>query len=277
MINRRFFLFFALLVSLPAALLAQSTQQEYYDKYLRLTSRLGYDGVGMETYIDRWEEAFPQDGRMLEAKSNYFYAKSVHTEAVVKDKSRYLGNPPLMTLKDSLGRDVNFFEEDFFDDALFAQAVSAIDKAIELYPDDLAYRADKISLLLAYEKESPDLARKEIESLLAYQKKSHPAWVVSGTAVAESDFVNLMSGYCYRLYNCGSPVGYEAFGSISMELSKMYPKETVFLDNIGSYYLVCKGNERKAVKYYKKALKLDPDDKVAQTNMSIIERRKAKK
>ncbi len=270
-------LIFILSLFAGSVCLAQTTEQEYYDKYLRLTSRLGYAGVGMETYLQGWEKAFPQDARMQEAKCNFFLARSVRTEAVPKEAAKYLGNGPVLTLKDSLGRDINFFEEQFFDDELFGQAVASIDRAIALEPEDLSYRADKVSMLLAYEKESPDMALQELNSLVDIQKREHPKWEVSGTEIEESDFIALMSGYCYDLYKIGTAAGYEAFGSLSNALSRLYPKESNFIDNIGSYYLVYKGDERKAMKYYKKALKLNPEDNVAKSNISLIERRKSTK
>jgi len=80
---------FAFAMSLSA--IAQTTQQEYFEKYVRLTSRLGYAGVGIETYIDKWETAFPEDGKMLEARCNYFLTKAMRTEVVPKDREKFLG------------------------------------------------------------------------------------------------------------------------------------------------------------------------------------------
>lgn len=260
--------------ALAIAAIAQETPQEYYDKYLRLTSRLGYDGVGIETFIDKWEASFPEDGKMLEARCNYYLVKSMQTKAVPKNQSKFLGEAPFMTLKDSTGADINYFEEQFFDDEVFGKAVSCIDKAISIYPSELVYRADKVSLLLAYEKESPDMAVAEINALIELQKSAHPTWTVDGQPISADDFASVMSGYCVRLYNVGSPVAYEAFGKISQDLSKLFPEDSNFLDNIGSYWLVYKDNERKALKYYRKALKINPEDSVAQRNISLIERRR---
>ena len=263
-------------ITISSALYAQTTSQEYLEKYSRLIQRLGYAGVGIETYIDKWEEAFPQDGRMLEARCNYYLAKSMTTEVVPKDCSKFLGNKPVLSLPDSTGRKINYFEEHFFDDGLFGTAVKYIDRAIQLYPHDILYLADKINLLLAYEKESPDLAVAEIANLVETERSSHPQWTFDGTPVAEGDFAQLISGYCVSLYNVGSPLSYDAFYSISRQMCKLEPKEPNWLDNIGSYWLVARGNDRKAMSFYKKALKLDPEDEVAKRNICLIERRRAR-
>ena len=57
-------------------------------------------------------------------------------------------------------------------------------------------------------------------------------------------------------------------------MNKLFPKNTAFINNIGSYWQI-KGNDKQAVKYYKKALKLEPDDYAANRNMQIIERKQA--
>ena len=58
-------------------------------------------------------------------------------------------------------------------------------------------------------------------------------------------------------------------------MNKLYPKNPVFIDNIGSWWLIVKGNDKQAAKYYKKALQIDPEDYAAQQNLRIIERKQA--
>lgn len=263
----------ALAAALSAA--AQTTAEEFNEKYTRLISRLGYAGVGIETYLDKWETAFPEDGRMLEARCNYFLEKAMITQLIQKDKDKFLGNKPVLSVPDSTGKVVNYFQESFFDDELFGQAVSYIYKAIELYPQDLVYRADLISCLLAYEKESPDMAVREMQKLIDKEKKEKPDWTVKGAPAGEEDFSQLMSEYCVTLWEIGTPTAYDSFFVLSTQLSKLFPKNSNYIDNLGSFWLVAKSNEKKAMRLYKKALKLDPDDQVAKTNIRIIERRQA--
>ena len=266
-----------LALALAAVAMGQSTKEEYLEKYLRLVNRLSYSGVGIETFIDKWEAAFPDDGLMLEARCNYYLDKSMSTRLVAKERDKFLGNKPYLSVPDSTGKTVNYFEETFFDDELFGQAVSYLYKAIELYPLELIYRNDLIACLFAYEKESPDMAVKEIRKVVEMEKTTHPGWLVNGVAISDAEFSELMSRHCLSLWNIANPAAYESFFTLSETLAKMYPKDSNYLDNIGSYWLVAKGNDKKAMKFYKKALKMNPDDEVARTNIRIIERRKAKK
>lgn len=265
----------ALLVT--AAAMAQTTKEEYLEKYLRLVNRLSYSGVGIETFIDKWEAAFPDDGLMMEARCNYYLDKSMTTQLVAKDSDKFLGNKPFLSVPDSTGKVVNYFEETFFDDELFGKAVSYLDKAIELYPLELIYRNDLIACLFAYEKESPDMAVKEIEKIVEKEKTTHPEWLVNGVPVTQEQLSEMLSRHCVSLWNIANPAAYESFFSLSETLAKMYPGESNYLDNIGSYWLVARGNDKKAMKFYKKALKLNPDDEIAKANIKVIERRKAKK
>jgi len=79
------------------------------------------------------------------------------------------------------------------------------------------------------------------------------------------------------LYDLGMAASYGAFKDISLMMIKYAPKVADFYDNMGSYELVVNGNDKKAMKYYQKALKLNPDDETAVKNMNIINQRAAAK
>lgn len=258
-----------------SALASAQSSEEFLARYQRQVKMLGAAGVGVEPIIDKWEEAFPEDGSMLEARFLYFYMKGQSTEVVKKDEDRYLGKKPILTLPDSLGRDVHYFEETMFVDSLFARSQNAIDKAISCHPDDIQYRLDKISSLFAYEKESPDLAYAELVSMIDRNTASHPAWKYNGEDLSEDEFVDIVQEYCSSFFKIGTPNGYELFLAISQKMNKLYPQNAAFVGNIGSYWFIGKNNYRKAQSFYRKALKLDPADVAANRNMKILEKKMA--
>lgn len=63
-------------VLLSAAAFAQDlTAEEFLARYERLVRNVGYAGVGVETLLDRWEEAYPDDMNVPVARFNYFSPK----------------------------------------------------------------------------------------------------------------------------------------------------------------------------------------------------------
>ena len=258
---------------------AQSEGDAYLAKYQRQIRNVGAAGVGVQTIVDNWIAACPDDARAYEARFSYCFEKSRSTEIQQKDRERYLGQKPVLTLKDSTLRDVNYFEEDVFTDSLFASCLTAIDKAISLKPLELRYHFDKITAMLSYEKESPDLSYSLVNSLIdSFVKNKGADWTLDLQALPEDKdevFCQCIGEFCYTFFQVGSPLSYRYFLALSEKMNKLYPKNTVFLDNIGSYWQVAGKNDKKALKYYKKALKIDPQDYAALNNIRIINRRKA--
>ena len=262
-------------IALAAALLISALcgAQDFKAQYDRQTRMVGYSGVGVETILDRWEAAEPDNTAMLEGRFHYYFNKSKRTEVVAKNQTKYLGADPVISLKDSTGRDVGYFEENFFVDSLFALSQKAIDRAIALEPSELAWRVDKISSLILYEKESPELAGGEIVKMIEYNAAKHPSWTHYGEQATEDTFIQAVQEYCFTLYRNGTPDSYEVFRTLSEKMNKLYPKNTDFINNLGAYYLVCKGAPKKALKWYEKSLKVNPSDYSAARNCVLIARR----
>ena len=167
---------FFLLLSLSALCLlsyAQQSAQDFLQRYNTLTGRVGPDGVGVETLLNNWEEAFPDDVNMLKAKWKFYFNKAQSTTLEMMDKDKYLGEGPALALKDSLGNDVNYFQKTVFDDEMFGQATQALDRAVKIQPDDLELHIGKIHGLIIYEGESPDMASDALRSLIDYNYLSN--------------------------------------------------------------------------------------------------------
>lgn len=251
---------------------AQTPSERYEQRYNMLTSQFGPAGVGVETVLDNWEKVDSTNARLLLARFDLFFTKSQSVEVVKKDIRNYLGMDPVLTLKDSLQRDVYYYQETFYDDELYGKAINAIDRAISIYPDRLDFRFVKANALIAYEKESPDMAMDYLKSLVAEASRRTSDWSY-GDSKEGQDFVEeAMQEYCYSLYSIGSAQSRDAFLKLSLLLSDTYSGNVGFINNIGSYYLI---NEdyKTALKYYGKALKKEPKDYTAIKNSAIAARR----
>lgn len=265
----------AVMAMLAVSALAQSQPAEKYkERYDIMVGRLGAAGVGIETLLDKWAADYPDDIDMMLGRFAYYLEKSSTEKIERKDTKTFLGEAPLMNLTDSLGRPVRYFRERFYDDEIFGQAVSAIDAAISKYPDRLDLRFNKIVALMQYEKESPDMALSYIKGLIDYNATEKPKWTYPGVEYSQEFFDAVIQEYCIAFYRYAVPAGFEAFRGVSQRMLDYYPSNVLFIDNIGSYYLVYKQDHKTALKYYTKALKIKKDDETAIRNCIVLAKEK---
>lgn len=269
---KKIIMFAAALLLSYTAVMAQTESERYEQRYEMLASRLGPAGVGIETVLDNWAKVDSTNARMLLGRFSYYFTKAQTSEIVSKPQKKYLGMDPLLTLKDSLGNDVYYFQQNVFDDELYGQAIKAADKAISFWPDRLDFRFMKANAYIAYEKESPDMALAFLTALVDENVRRKGAWEYEGTAADPDFFEDAMQEYCYSFYTIGSDAAREAFLTLSQKLSGLYPGNAGFMNNIGSYYLV-KHEYKTALKYYDKVLKKHPSDYTAIQNGLIAARR----
>lgn len=257
---------------MTAMMSAQTPSEKYEQRYNMLSSQFGAAGVGVETVLDNWEKVDSTNARLLLARFDFYLTKAQSISVVKKGSRRYLGMEPVLVLKDSLQRDIYYYQETFYDDDLYGKAIKTIDKAVNLYPDRIDFRFVKANALIAYEKESPDMAMDYLKSLVAEASRRSADWIYGDEKVGKDFVEDAMQEYCYSFYSIGSPQSRTAFLNLSILLSETFPDNVEFINNIGSYYLV---NEdfKTAVKYYAKVLKKDPKDNTAIKNSALAARR----
>lgn len=267
--KRFVFIVSALLLEISA--FAQT--EVYKQRYDLLVSKFGPDGVGVETVLDNWEKADSTDVNMLAGRFNYYFTKAQTTNVVTKPVKKYLGKDPLISLKDSTGTDVNYFQETVFDDELYGMAVQAVDRLIAADPDRIDSRFLKANAYVAYEKESPDMAVAYLLSLIDEDQKRNSEWFYGDEKTDGSFFEDAMLEYCFSFYSIGTPSAMDAFFRLSEKMSGLHPDNPSYINNIGTYYLIAKEDYKTAMKYYNKVLKAHPDDYTAIKNCVLVARK----
>ena len=261
-------------VCLVTGALAQAqeeTAETYRKRYELVVSKLGYDGVGVETILNQWAKLDSLDVDMLVAKFNYYFTKSQSTEVVVKPQKKYLGASPVLSLKDSTGTDIHYFQEVMYDDDLFADAMRNLDKAISVKPERIDLRFTKTAALMSYEKGSPDMALSYLLSMVDMDQEGCE-WEYPGYEITDAFFAEAVQEYCHAFFRLGTPSAYNAFRTLSERMLLINPKDPVFLTNMGTYDFIVAKDYSKALKYYRKALKINPDDYTALKNSVLLAR-----
>ncbi len=258
---------------LPVLLFAQTSQEDYIRRYNNLVNRVGPAGVGVETLLDKWAEEYPEDMQQLLARFSFWFNKCQTSNVIQLPQDRYLGREPLLPLTDSLGRKNNYFEDIVYEDESFGLALEALDKAIALEPRRLDLRLLRIDALTAYEKGSPDMALSALKSLADENYRQHPAWTHESLEKVDDEvFKALLQDYCFTFFRLGTDSSAEAFKSLSEHMLTYSKDDPLFLDNLGSYWFVCKKEYKKARKYYDQVLKKHPDDITAIRNSILLAR-----
>ena len=256
-------------VLMLAVLSASAQTSNYEQRYDLLVSKFGPAGVGVETVLDNWAKADSTNMKMLTSRFKYYFTKAQRTEVVKKPTKKYLGMDPLISLKDTTGADVYYYQETFYDDELYASALKAADKLITLYPDHLDYRFLKANAYISYEKESPDMALASLLSLAEEDSQRKKAWIYEGEQADKDFFQEAMQEYCYSFYAIGSTESMQAFLKLSQKMNALYPDSPVYVNNIGSYYMIAEKDYKTALKYYSKVLKKFPEDYTAIKNGAL--------
>ena len=165
-----------------------------------------------------------------------------------------------------------YYQEMFYDDELYGQAMRVADRAINMHPEMLDFRFLKANAYIAYEKESPDMARSYLLSL-ADESVSRRIWLYGDEPADAAFFSDAMLEYCFTFYSIGSPAAMDAFLALSERMTELDPDNPAFLNNIGTYHLLAKEDYKTALKYYNKVLKAHPDDYTAIKNCVLLARK----
>ena len=121
----------ALMLLVNVVAYAQTESERYEQRYDLLVSQFGPAGVGIETVLDNWEKVDSTNAKMLLGRFTYLITKAQSGQVEARPGKKYLGMDPVLTLKDSLGNDVHYFNINVFDDGKFLLPIFTMGKYFE--------------------------------------------------------------------------------------------------------------------------------------------------
>lgn len=267
---------FLIVMGLCAALsLSAQTTENFVRKYNSLVSRVGYTGVGVEYLLDSWERADSTDINYMLARFNYYMEKSQRDTVIVSRASRYIGMQPVMSLKDSSGRQVNYFNEVLYDERYYNRAMHMLDRAIVKNNARLDLYCTKAETMIAHDKYSAEASSAFILKMIERHYKARTKWEHPGMSAAPDNktFEDIILSYCFDYYRIGGNSCMEAFNNVSTAMLKNKASDSAFTDNVGTYLFLVKKDYKKAAKMYSAALKKNPEDEVAKKNLELVKSR----
>lgn len=263
----------SILYALFVCICLSAQTDRYEQRYDLLVSQFGPAGVGVETVLNNWEKVDSTNAKLLLGRFSYLFTKAQSTIVEKKYEKKYLGMDPALSLRDTSGRDVYYYQVNIYDDELYGEAIKAADRAISFHPRRLDFRFLKANAYIAYEKESPDMALSYLMDLVDEFMSTSGKWTYEDEEVGSDFFQEAMQEYCYSFYVISTPSSLKSFKTLSETLSTVFPDNVGYINNIGSYYMIASKDYKTALKYYNKVLKTHPDDYTALKNAIMAARR----
>lgn len=226
--------------------------QDYYATYEELMASGELQKI--PALFDLWETEAPDDENLYITGFNHFLTFSreeqlimpVSLDSAEKEETTYISS------------------EIIYNDSIFNISQTYIQKAINANPKRLDFHFGKIHAL--WLKGEHRQQTSEILGIIEIGKKINHDWLWTENKRPEDQkglFTSSIYEYVANLYGADQ---YVYVRQISESMIKAFPKEIASYSNLGAVYLL-DANYKKALKYFKKAHKLDKKDIIVLSNM----------
>jgi tetratricopeptide (TPR) repeat protein len=250
-------LLFALVTN---SIIGQDFYREF-QKYLQTD-----DTIKQLEILKQWEGSNPRDPELYTSYFNYFFSKS-KKEILTLNKEKPEGESLVFT--DSLNQTAGYIGSQInFDELELEKGFNKISEGIELYPNRLDMRFGKI---YAYgQLKKWDNFTEEIIKAVKYSKVNNNEWTWTKDEKQKDGkdfFLSSLQDYQVQLYNTGDDKLLVNMRNIASEVLKIYPNHIESLSNLALTYLIT-GDYNKALDPLLKAEELNPKDYIVLSNIA---------
>ena len=226
--------------------------QDYYSKYEELMASGQQDKVS--ALFDLWEAQAPNDENLYITAFNHYLTFCRERRVIM----------PIQTDSSDTSSEGYISDEVFFNDSLFNISQAFIQKGINANPRRLDMHFGKIHAL--WLKGDHRSQTSEILGVIEIGDKIKQDWLWTDNERPENPkelFTSSIYQYVANLYGADK---FDYVRQISERMIRSFPKEIANYSNLGATYLI-KADYKNALKYFKKAYKLDNKDIIVLNNL----------
>jgi tetratricopeptide (TPR) repeat protein len=238
--------------------------QNYKDEFTRYFNE--GDTARQKEILTRWEDKDSKNAELFTSYFNYYFRKSQEeTLAITKDEPQ----GESLSFIDSTGKTAGFIgSEIIYSQKYFRKAIDKINEGIKLYPNRLDMRFGKIHVLGLVGDWSN--YTDEIVKTIQYSTKNDNHWTWTNNVVKENGedfFFSSLQDYQVRLYDTGDDRLLANMQTIANEILRIKPNHVESLSNLSITYLLNKKYDE-AIGVLLRAEKIAPDDAIVLGNIA---------
>lgn len=246
------------------------------------------DTVAWNGYFSAWEALAPADARLWIDRFNHYLNRSRRAEIVLRNaQDTLLLSDELaewLILADSTGAEAGRIGERIvFDDALFARAIAAIDRGIELHPDRIDMYLGRAAAF-AYAERYREMAE-ALCALIARAGRNGGRWIGTDDLTVQPIppqelIADYLQDYVNTLFDVASPDGGDeathALGRLARCEAEYAPSSAVALNNLGAWHYGA-GRIDEALDCFVRASEADPSDRLLIYNVGYLFRQQGER
>lgn len=222
-----------------------------------------------DSILTVWSRQSPEDPELFPARFNLLLNVARSEKIVLSDESSRQGEQWVLT--DSAGNEAGYmFGETTWNDSLVNQAFVTIDRGISSQPDRIDFRLGKAAAATITRHWS--VAIKALDDMLDRNTENGGHWLGSdntpvadaGTLLAEALYDRIS-----EIFESGQPEAIEHSCNLASRCAGCFGDNSKIINLAGAINLTL-GNDTVALKYFEKALLINPDDAIPLGNMAYL-------
>jgi tetratricopeptide (TPR) repeat protein len=239
------------------------SSQNYYDNFLKYQKE--GDTLSQRELLEKWRIEKPNDPELYTSSFNYLFEKSMQ-EVVELTTEEPSGDA--LVIQDSTDNVKGYLgSKIIYNDTILEEAINAINRGIQLFPDRLDMRFGKMYVLK--ETKQWDGFAEELISVLERSKlnSSKWTWTLNDPQEGKDFMLETVQSYLYQMFNTEEL--HPTIRELSKTILEYYPESVESLSNISVTFLFSEEYDL-ALEPLLKAESIDAKDHIVLLNIAYV-------